>query len=250
MCQYFVCVSSLSCNMFFWVVPSGYSLQVKRIPDTFTSFGSYLNSFAWPLIEEIHADVLSSLDSYAQANFVEVTQVGNLDATKSILGFQVTELVKDEQSRETYVPAECDIIVVSSQKPRHVSDLTRNKASFVLGSVLKCGNEDGFPPDWCIVQLSSSIPVEADPCTKIPKGSLFLVFLINMKTYNRIWRCLHLGENNANHVELQNKMNSGPINKAWQFKPEVCWSYARKVSNIPYLFDTFIFQIASFIYLS
>ncbi|CAL5025815.1 unnamed protein product [Urochloa decumbens] len=216
--------------------------KVKRIPDTFTSFGSYLDCFTWPLIEEVHADIFSSLDSYAQANFVEVTQVGNLDARKSILGFQVAEPVKNEKSRETYVPAECDIIVMSSQKPRHVSDLTRNKESFVLGLVLKTGKEDGFPPGWCIVQLSSSTPVEADTYTKIPKGPLFFVFLINMKTYNRIWRCLHLGENNANSVELQNKMNSGPVNKAWLFKPR---SYAHKAldggsssfSQLPQFFD-------------
>lgn len=201
-----------------------------------------MDSFTWPLIEEVHADIFSSLDGYAQANFVKVTQVGNLDARKSILGFQVAEPVKDEKLRETYVPAECDIIVVSSQKPTHVSDLTRNKESFVLGVVLKSGKEDGFPPDWCIVQLSSSIPVEQDPNTKIPKGQLFFVFLINMKTYNRIWRCLHLGENNANPVELQNKMTSGPVNKAWMFKPRVCWSYAHKVRANSPVFLTYLFS--------
>lgn len=81
--------------------PSGYSLQIKRIPDTFTSFENYLNSFTWPLIEEVHADIFSSLDDYARANFIEVTQVGILDARKPILGFQVAEPMKDEKSRET-----------------------------------------------------------------------------------------------------------------------------------------------------
>uniref|UniRef100_A0A804MBF3 DNA2/NAM7 helicase helicase domain-containing protein n=1 Tax=Zea mays TaxID=4577 RepID=A0A804MBF3_MAIZE len=133
--------------------------QVKRIPDTFTSFESYLDSFTWPLIEEVHADVFSSLDGYSEANFIEVTQVGNLDASKPILGFRVAEPVKDEKSRETYVPVENDIIVLSSHKPRHVSDLTQNKSSFVLGS---------------------------------------------------------------------NKKSSGPVTKAWEFKPKVCWSYAHK----------------------
>lgn len=222
-------------------------MQVKRIPDTFTSFESYLNSFTWPLIEEVHADIFSSLDGYSQANFIEVTQVGNLDASKSILGFQVAEPVKDENSREIYVPAENDIIVLSSHKPKHVSDLTQNEASFVLGSVLKTGEEDGFPPDWCVVHLSSSIPVEADCHTKIPKRPLFLVFLINMKTYNRIGRCLLLGQNGSNPVELQNKKSSGPVTKAWQFKPKVHWSYARKVSDTPCLFDVLIFLISAFI---
>lgn len=140
------------------------------------------------------------------------------------------------RSRGRHVPAAHDIIVISSQKPRHVSDLTQNKASFVLGSVLKSGEEDGFPPDWCIVQLSSAIPVEADCHTNIPKGPLFLVFLMNMKTYNRIWRCLRLGQNDGNLVKLQNKKSSGPINKVWQFKPRMYWSYAHRVSNTVWYF--------------
>ncbi|WVZ86863.1 LOW QUALITY PROTEIN: hypothetical protein U9M48_033583 [Paspalum notatum var. saurae] len=204
--------------------------DVKRIPDTFTSFGSYLNSFTWTLIEEVHADIFSSLDGYDQASFVEVTQVGNLDARKSILCFQLTEPVKDGRSMETYVPAEHDRIVVTSQKPRHVSDLRQDKASFVLASVLKCGDEDGFPPDWCVVQLSPTIPVEANRHTKIHKGSLFIVFLINMKTYDRIWRCL--GQNYGNLLEDQNKMSSGPVSMVWQFKPRMNCSYARKKFNL------------------
>ncbi|TVU16031.1 hypothetical protein EJB05_39578, partial [Eragrostis curvula] len=104
---------------------------VKRIPDTFVSFGNYLDSFAWPLIEEVHADIFSSLDGYAHASFAEVIRVGMLDVKKSIYGFEV-EAVKDGKSRKTYEPSEQDIIVMSSQKPTNMSDLTQNKASFVL----------------------------------------------------------------------------------------------------------------------
>lgn len=159
-----------------------------------------MNSFTWPLIEEVHADIFSSLDDYAQANFIEVTQVKTLDAKKPILGFQVAKPVKDEKSKETYVPAEHDIILMTSQKPWHVPDLTQNNASFVLGSVLKSREEDGFPPGWCVVQLLSTIPVEEDCHTKIPKGPFFCVFLINMKTYSRIWRCILLGQKMSHPV--------------------------------------------------
>ncbi|GJN26634.1 hypothetical protein PR202_gb14583 [Eleusine coracana subsp. coracana] len=195
--------------------------QVKRIPETFESFGSYLNSFVCPLIEEVHADIFSSLDGYAHATFIEVIKVEKLENGMPIFGFEVAEPVKDEKSRETYEPTECDIIVISSQKPKHVSDLTQNKASFVLGSVLKSGGEDEFPPNCCIVQLSSGIPVEADPETKTPKGTLFIVFLINLKTYNRIWKCLHMGSKDANLADLQKKKSTDLVNKVWQYKPRI-----------------------------
>ncbi|ONM14657.1 P-loop containing nucleoside triphosphate hydrolase superfamily protein [Zea mays] len=68
-----------------------------------------------------------------------------------------------------------------------------------------------------------------------------------MKTYNRIWRCLHLGQNCSNLFELQNKKSSGPVTKAWEFKPKVCWSYAHKVSDTMCLFDILIFLILAFI---
>lgn len=183
-----------------------------------------MDAFVCPLIEEVHADIFSSLDGYAHATFVEVIKVVKLDDEKPIFGLEVAEPVKDEKSRETYEPTECDIIVISSQKPKHVSDLTQNKASFVLGSVLKSGGEDEFPPDCCIVQLSSGIPVEADPKTKTPKGPLFIVFLINLNTYNRIWKCLHMGSQDANVADLQNKKSTDLVNKVWQYKPRVCRS--------------------------
>uniref|UniRef100_A0A0D9W8K8 UvrD-like helicase ATP-binding domain-containing protein n=1 Tax=Leersia perrieri TaxID=77586 RepID=A0A0D9W8K8_9ORYZ len=205
--------------------------EVKKIPATFSSLESYLDSYTCPLIEEVHADVFSSLDGYGHANFIEVVRMEKLDDEKFILGFEVSEPSKDEKSRETYDPTEGDIIVVSSQKPKHVSDLTQNKASYVLGSVLKCGDDEDFPTDCCIVWLSSAIPIEADPETKMPKASIFLVFLINMKTYNRIWKCLRMGTNDANLTKLQNENSTNMLNLVWQYKPKAVEGSSSEVSQ-------------------
>ncbi|KAE8768198.1 hypothetical protein D1007_60355 [Hordeum vulgare] len=191
--------------------------QVKSIPDTFTSKITYLNSFTCPLIEEVHADVFSALDDYAQSNFIKIIWVEKLDDEKSIFCFEVAEPAKDPKSRETYSPKGGDIIVVSLRKPQHVSDLIQNKASYVLGSVLKCGDKDGdFPPNCCIVRFSAAIPIEVDPETKLPVAPSFAVFLINMKTYNRIWKCLRM------EVENQNRSSStGIVDLVWQYKRRV-----------------------------
>ena len=145
-----------------------------------------------------------------------------LDNERPIFGLEVAEPVKDEKSREIYEPTEGDIIVMSSQKPKHVSDLTQNRVSYVLGSVLKSGGDDKIPPNCCIVQLSSAIPIEADPQTKILKRQLFVVFLINMETYNRIWKCLQMGPTDANLIELQNKKSTDLVDMAWRYKKRVC----------------------------
>ncbi|CAL5069579.1 unnamed protein product [Urochloa decumbens] len=83
-------------------------LVVKMIPDTFESFATYLNSFAYPLIEEVHADIFSSLDGYAQASFIEVIQMEKLDNEKPIFGLEVAEPAKDVKSKEMYEPTEVE----------------------------------------------------------------------------------------------------------------------------------------------
>jgi senataxin len=213
----------------------GHSSQVKTIPDTFKSLYTYLNSFICPLIEEVHADVFSSLDGYAQANFIEIIWVEKLDDKKSIFCFEVSEPSRNHKSRETYDPKEGDIIVVSLRKPQHVSDLIQNKSSYVLGSVLKCrGKEDeDFPRNCCIAQFSSAIPVEVDPETKMPTGPSFVVFLINMKTYNRIWKCLRM------EAEQQNKKsNTGIVDLVWQYKRRVGQFLHAKISLGPFGYFT------------
>jgi senataxin len=201
------------------------SSQVKSIPDTFTSLHPYLDSFKFPLIEEVHADLFSSLDGYAQANFIQIIWMEKLDEEKSIYCFEVSKPSKDQKSRETYDPTEGDIIVVSLQKPYHVTDLKQHKESYVLGSVLKCGDkEDGvFPPNFCIVRFSSAILVEVDPETKIPMRPSFSVYLINMKTYNRIWACLHMETKDQSVVNL-----------VWKYKPRVCQLFIYKITRCPF----------------
>jgi senataxin len=159
------------------------------------------------------------LDGYGQANFIQIIWVEKLDDEKSIFCFEVSKPSKDQKSRETYDPKEGDIIVVSLQKPQHVSDLKQNKASYVLGSVLKCEDkEDGdFPPNCCIVRFSSAIPVEVDPETKIPVGPSFAVFLINMKTYTRIWDCLRMKIDDSSR-----RTSTDIVNLVWLHKPKVC----------------------------
>lgn len=195
------------------------------------SLHAYMDSFTGPLIEEVHYDVFSSLNDYAHANFIEIIRLEKLSDEKSIFCFEVSMPCKDEKSREIYVPKQGDIIVVSSQKPKHVSDLTKNRASYNLGSVLKSGDEEDsdLPPNCCIVRFRSSIPVEVDPETSMPTVPCFAVFLINIKTYDHIWKCLHLGANDDNFAALKGRgRNTAIVNLVWQYKRRVC----RVLSNI------------------
>ncbi|TVU16037.1 hypothetical protein EJB05_39584, partial [Eragrostis curvula] len=186
--------------------------KVKKIPETFTSSKSYFGSFSYPLIEETHADMFSSLNGYGHQNFIPVIRMERLyGGGKIFFCFEVAKPAKDEGSRETYVPSEDDIIVLSSRKPKHVSDLTRNAKSYILAKIVKGGEADEDLPAGCfIARLSSALPVEADPVTRKPKEPLFAVPLVNMKTHNRIWTCLDMGKSHVTDI----------VDIVWQYKPQ------------------------------
>lgn len=54
---------------------SNLSLQVDKIPTTFSSVEDYKKSFINPLIEETHADLLSNLTRVAHAPVFEILDV-------------------------------------------------------------------------------------------------------------------------------------------------------------------------------
>jgi senataxin len=181
------------------------SSQVKKIPKTFASLEHYLDSFADPLIEEVHADVLSSFEGYHQAPFVQVTGIQELDRGKKSTFFC---FVAAKSSRETsYTPTKDDIVAVSSRKSKHLS-------SYVLGSVCKSGEDDeDFPADCFIVRLLSVPPVEVDAETKKPMAPLFVSFLMNTKTYNRIWTCLQLGKTSGG----KRRSDASLVDAIWRY---------------------------------
>lgn len=186
----------------------------------------------------MHADLFSSLDGYGHQNFIQVTRMRKLHVTddKIFLCFEVARPAKDERSRETYAPSEDDILVLSSRKPKQVSDLTRNVKSYILAKIVKGGeDDDDLPPDCFIARLSSELTVEADPVTRIPKEQLFAVVLLNMKTYNRIWTCLDMGKNRQKNVppatnENQNVSHvTDTVDIVWQYKSKV---YSFSLSHV------------------
>ncbi|KAL6652178.1 hypothetical protein ACP70R_011103 [Stipagrostis hirtigluma subsp. patula] len=210
--------------------------KVKRIPETFTSSENYFSSFIYPLIEETHADLFSSLDGYAHQNFIRVVRMERLQHDDKIFFcFEVARPAKDERCRETYAPSEDDIVVLSSRTPKQVSDLTRNATSYILAKIVKGGEEDDDLPANCfIARLSSALPIDVDPATRVPKGALFAVVLVNMKTNNRIWTCLSMGKQKPDRNNRLNKIFSATneetqivshasniVDIVWQFKSKV-----------------------------
>lgn len=200
----------LECKIFSWSLEDVLNKdllkeKVKKIPKTFASLEHYFDSFADPLVEEVHADVLSSFEGYHQAPFVQVMGIQMLDQGKKSTFFCF--LAAKSSQKASYTPTKDDIVAVSSRKSKQLS-------SYVLGSVCKSGEDDeDFPADCFIVRLSSIPPVEVDPETKKPMAPLFASFLMNTKTYNRIWTCLQLGKTSGR----KRRSDAGLVDAIWRY---------------------------------
>jgi senataxin len=151
-------------------------MQVKKIPRTFTSLRSYMESFTVPLIEETRADLCSALEGIKHAPATEVVRMEPLGTDPGQAIFSIVVRKADPQAtqrEQVYAPKDADVLVLTDRKPRHSSDLGRTGSSYLIGSVLKADGGD----DGTVVRLSRR-PEEGPP--------LFAVFLLNMTTYNRI----------------------------------------------------------------
>ncbi|CBI22565.3 unnamed protein product, partial [Vitis vinifera] len=163
-----------------------YKNKVKMIPDTFLSVSHYLTSFIYPLIEETHADLLSSMTMVSQAPLCEILSV---ETTKDYepptnLKYKITLKVirNNGNDAEIYEPETGDLIALTDVRPKCISDLNRPKISYTV---------------------ASPIEFEQNMETNKKRKTLFAVFLINMITNNRIWAALNIGPDLGNKSIIQ-----------------------------------------------
>nr|XP_029117914.1 helicase SEN1 [Elaeis guineensis] len=159
--------------------------KVQKIPKEFASVDYYLGSYIFPLMEEIHADLCSALEAICQAPLIEIESVEEIVSDKQ-LGFCIVAA----DGNAAYEPKQSDIFVLSETRPKHISDLTRNRTPYIIASVVKGGDDEGLPPNHFIIRTSQNKEVKKYSGMQKHRDSLFAVFLLNMTTYNRIWKSL------------------------------------------------------------
>ncbi|TKY64709.1 ATP-dependent helicase [Spatholobus suberectus] len=157
-----------------------YQNQVKKIPETFSSTSIYMRSFILPLVEETHADLLSSIRTVSKA---PISQIISVKKTKKHqiprdLFYQITVLEK--QGGRAYTPAVGDLIAVTNVRPKCINDLN---SLCIIAFVHRACN-------LSITVLSSKL-ITAQGMDDQNKEILFAVYLTNLTTNMRIWRSLN-----------------------------------------------------------
>ncbi|XP_020581846.1 LOW QUALITY PROTEIN: uncharacterized ATP-dependent helicase C29A10.10c-like [Phalaenopsis equestris] len=166
--------------------------KVQKIPKTFTSLGHYFDSFTTPLIEETHADLRSCLETYSRATpHAELKSIEQISA-KMVYSIKlknpevaVGEDDDDNIRKCRYQPMDADLFVLTRTKPKHISDLSRNETSYIVGYVIRyIDYDEKLGSDLYIVKLSHELDI------KSYRESYFIVYLLNMTTSNRIFNSL------------------------------------------------------------
>ncbi|PNT69243.1 hypothetical protein BRADI_3g51900v3 [Brachypodium distachyon] len=200
--------SDLEKQMFSWSLQEVlnrnlFKKKVKKVPSTFTSLKEYMGSFTVPLIEETRADLSSALEGIKHAPATEFVRIEGLssDSEQSIFSILVKKADPKINPGEVYALKDADVLLLTDQKPKHISQLGSSKVRYVIASVLKAEDANGR----AIVRLSGEFVLP-----------LVAVFLINMTTYNRIW--------NALDVEVACHRNTSIIAKIVNYapRPDTC----------------------------
>ena len=160
---------------------------------TFSSTGQYLSSFIYPLIEETRADLHSNIQTVARAPTREIISVGKAKDYPKKLSYRILmkELREIANVEGTYEPEVGDLIALTDVKPKCINDLNRPQMPYLLGLVTT-KKEDR--PEMTILSSKPIAFVEDEQEDKTGKEkSLFVVYLTNMTTNNRIWQALNSG---------------------------------------------------------
>ncbi|KAL4593865.1 hypothetical protein ACB092_05G294900 [Castanea dentata] len=172
-----------------------YKKQVRQIPQKFSSISEYMNSFIYPLIEETHADLLSSMSTLPLAPsrvILSFIQAKEYEPSKDYFYHVIFERVgKLEKNNGAYEPMVGDLIVLTDVRPKYIEDLDRPNRPFVVALVQRVIDDN-------ILTILASKPILAEEQENKKKKTLYAVFMINMTTNIRIWRALNFeleGEN-------------------------------------------------------
>ncbi|KAJ3680401.1 hypothetical protein LUZ60_016679 [Juncus effusus] len=186
--------------------------KVTKISSTFNSQKDYLDSFYYPLIEEVRADVQSGLESLSDNPFVTILSLDKAKRSSEESEYQIVVKNPPSDSKNAnYAPKKGDVFVLCSRQQMHVSDLTKNGDSYKLGLVTRGGDDDS-PPNIYKIKASCKIEDEIYSMRNRNRSSLFGVYLLNMTTYSRIWMCLKHHISLLRNTHLINSAIAGPQN--------------------------------------
>ncbi|KAM0832859.1 hypothetical protein ACQ4PT_064638 [Festuca glaucescens] len=167
--------------------------KLKRIPSIFNNIEGYLGSYASPLLEELRAEMLSSLESISTLSFVKVSWIEQKKYSEAYdIAFEADSQNTESRNKlESNRRSVGDIIILSDVKPENISDIAQNGRPYCIAFITDGGDEDDdSPPAMYVIKASGQIDAADEISQDGKRRPLFAAHLLNIVTYIRIWRCL------------------------------------------------------------
>ncbi|KAM0022015.1 putative P-loop containing nucleoside triphosphate hydrolase, DNA2/NAM7 helicase, helicase [Helianthus debilis subsp. tardiflorus] len=179
-----------------------YTNKVREIPERFSSSIAYTKSFVDPLLEETHAELLSSMNGISRASTRGIMVRSEEKTDIKFSNYYLYSIYLEKKSRsENYEPEVGDLILLTDVKPRRVVDLR----PYVIASVQRVQNED-----HATTQVISSKPIPFSWIQSHKGGKVinkvFAVNLMNLTTNTRIWQALHSSLDGNKNMKMINKV--------------------------------------------
>ncbi|KAI3995456.1 hypothetical protein MKX01_006678 [Papaver californicum] len=158
-----------------------YKDKVDTIPKTFSSVEQYLNSYRYPLLEEIHAEMNKSMKNVSQSPACRILSVKKDRSYKAPHNL-LYQIIFDGQ----YQPYYTDVIVLLDARPTTSEDLNTPKRWFVPAIVLNVTNKRKHK----MLQVLVLKPIMAEKGEEKMIEPHFAVFLLTLLPSLRIWEAL------------------------------------------------------------
>ncbi|KAI3972267.1 hypothetical protein MKW92_039788 [Papaver armeniacum] len=159
-----------------------YKNKVETIPKTFSSVEQYLNSYRYPLLEEIHAEMYASVENLSQSPTCRIVSV------KKDRSYKPPEKLLHQVTFDgQYQPYRNDVVALLDARPTNLEDLHNHKRSFILAIVL----DVNIKRKHNTLQVLTLKPIMAEKGEENMIEPRFAVFLLNLFPSLRIWEALN-----------------------------------------------------------
>ncbi|KAM0935201.1 putative TPR and ankyrin repeat-containing protein [Dioscorea sansibarensis] len=161
----------------------------------FTSVEHYANSFAFPLFEEVRADLCSAIETIHDTPCSEIASLKEIKRSReNLYDVQVNgwENASDSGKNNDYMPMPGDLFVITNVLPETVNDFFLHGIKYTFACV------KGFN------QSTSSFCIKASKSVELvdEMNQVFIFFLVNILTNSRIWKSLGGGSDMPGNLEI------------------------------------------------
>ncbi|KAJ4810523.1 P-loop containing nucleoside triphosphate hydrolases superfamily protein [Rhynchospora pubera] len=181
-----------------------YKNKIQKIPKIFTTFEEYVNYFTIPLMEETRADMCSALEGFSHAPYIEICRLDH--AKDHSYKISVSNPVKEKNSRENYEPKEADIVILSKEKPKHISDLSPNGWRYTVAIISKGGKDGAMSDNDAIIRsVMEDDMLSASSVQSVPNKDIVDTFSrwnLNDSQMNAIIDCASATEQLTSSLKL------------------------------------------------